>query len=326
MKKILTPALVLWFLAPVFGELFSGSTPLNEYLSPITIVLFGMLYGSGAILIRELVVRWKKSWPSLILLGLAYGIFEEGLMVRSFFDPGWSDLGQLGIYGRPGEVNWVWAEHLSIYHALISIAASIVFVEILFPARRAEPWIGTRGLVWNALCLAATLPVGAWLNPYETPDLLLGMCWLVIAALTLAAWRIPATAPVSRVTRVPSPGVFFGFAFLATLGQFFLLYFTGEKEFPPFLVTMLLLALYDLSLLWLVRRWNGNFAAWDDRHRIALINGSLTFFLLLGPLTIGGEYPIMAVSNPFFFFTLLWFAHKTDQRVNAELAAQSTSR
>lgn len=323
MKQKISPALTLWFIAPIFGELFSGSTPLNEYISPFSILLLGMLYGSGAILIRELVIRWKKGWPSLLLLGLAYGIYEEGLMVRSFFDPGWMDLGQLSIYGRVGEVNWVWAGHLTIFHALVSIAASIAFVEILFPAKRAEPWIGRRGLTWNVLALAATLPLGAWLNPYETPDYLLGMCWLIIAVLTLAAWRTHAPVPAPRVTRVPPPPLFFAFAFLATLGQFFLIYVTAENNNPPFVVTMFLIALYDLLLLWLVRHWNGNFAAWDDRHRIALINGTLTFFLLIGPLTTDGQYPIMTISNPVFFFLLLWIEHQVNRRVNAERAAQT---
>src|SRR5512142_131049 len=129
-KRRISPALALWLIAPIFGEMVSGSTPLNEYIWPQNILLQGMLYGSGALLIRELLVRWGKSWRGLLLLGAAYGIYEEGLAVRSFFDPNWPDLGALGVYGRVAGANWVWIEHLTIYHALISIAASIVFVEI----------------------------------------------------------------------------------------------------------------------------------------------------------------------------------------------------
>ncbi len=106
-KRGISPALALWLIAPIFGEMVSGSTPLNEYISPINILLQGMLYGSGALLIRELLVRWGKSWRGLLLLGAAYGIFEEGLMVRSFFDPHWVDLDKLGVYGRVAGVNWV---------------------------------------------------------------------------------------------------------------------------------------------------------------------------------------------------------------------------
>ena len=56
---------------------------------PLTIfILLASLYGSGALLIRELKVRWRKGYVSMFLLGTAYGIIEEGLMVKSFFDPG----------------------------------------------------------------------------------------------------------------------------------------------------------------------------------------------------------------------------------------------
>ena len=189
MKKAIPPALALWFLTPILAELLSGSTPLNEYLNPFIIVIFGMLYGSGAILIRELILHWKKGWVSLLLLGMAYGIYEEGLMVRSFFDPNWVDLDNLGIYGRVFGVNWVWSEHLTIFHALISIAASIAFVEMLYPDKRGESWIGTRGLLWNVLAFAASLAIGALLNPYDAPDAWLGMCWLAICSNSLFRWR-----------------------------------------------------------------------------------------------------------------------------------------
>src|SRR5512136_2777824 len=99
MKKTLPPAWALWFASPILGELVSGSSPLNEYINPFTILTLGMLYGSGAILVRELVIHWKKGWFSLLLLGMAYGIYEEGLMVRSFFDPNWMDLDKLNVYG-----------------------------------------------------------------------------------------------------------------------------------------------------------------------------------------------------------------------------------
>jgi len=94
------PALVLFFLAPAIGELLSGSTPPVEFFKPFSLFLLSALYGSGALLSRELALRWGKRWPTILALGLAYGIIEEGLMVKSFFDPAWIDLGVLGVYGR----------------------------------------------------------------------------------------------------------------------------------------------------------------------------------------------------------------------------------
>ena len=318
MKKAIPPAWVLWFTAPILGELFSGSTPLNEYINPFSILMLGMLYGSGAILVRELVIRWKKGWLSLLLLGMAYGIFEEGLMVRSFFDPNWVDLDSLGVYGRVFGVNWVWAEHLTIFHALISIAASITLVEMLYPGKRGESWIGNRGLIWNILAFAATLPLGALLNPYDAPDGWLGACWLVIAGLALTAWCISNNPGESVIPKVPRPRRFYWTGFIGTFGQFFLIYATAERNNPPFVLTMILLALFDLFILWLVLRWNGGGNAWDDRHRLALICGALSFFLILGPLTTNGQYPVMYFSNPVFLLCLWLIYRKVSRRVTSE--------
>ncbi|NOY99258.1 MAG: hypothetical protein GXP40_08670 [Chloroflexi bacterium] len=183
-KKRLPPALALFLIAPAFGELFSGSAPLNEYINPITFVILSLLYGCGAIIIRELVIRWNKGWPSLLLLGFAYGIYEEGLVVRSFFDPNWMDLGRLGVYGRLAGVNWVWAEHLTIYHALISIAASIVFVEMLYPERRSESWVASKKWRFaNWAGFLVVLGLGQLMTPYDAPNGWILLSWLSIFAL-----------------------------------------------------------------------------------------------------------------------------------------------
>ncbi|NTV37264.1 MAG: hypothetical protein HGA53_09950, partial [Anaerolineaceae bacterium] len=120
-KRFPGPAVVLFFLAPAIGELLSSSSPPAEFFNLFNIVLLGLLYGGGAILIRELVFRYKKGWVSMLLFGAAYGIIEEGWMVKSFFDPGWVDIGMLGSYGRAWGVNWVWTVELIIFHTVFSI-------------------------------------------------------------------------------------------------------------------------------------------------------------------------------------------------------------
>ena len=76
---------------------------------------------------------------------------------------------------------------------------------------------------------------------------------------------------------------------------------------------MLSLLIFDLFMLWLLLRISGNGASWDDRHRMALIIGALSFFLILGPLTTNGQYPVIYFSNPFFLF-LLWLAYRSVKR------------
>lgn len=319
MKKLVAflrsppPALSLFVVAPVFGELFSGSAPLNEFINPVTFLILSLLYGCGAIIARELVVRWEKGWLSLFLLGLAYGIYEEGLIVQSFFDPTWMDLGSLAVYGRVAGVNWVWAEHLTLYHALISICASVAFVEMLYPQRRHERWVTTRAWWWlNWAGFVGIYLVWELGTDYE-PGIWRIVSWMAVLALAGMARLAPARV-LPRVERpVPRPWRFWLVGFLGLFGQFFIIYNGADEGAYPFPVAILLLVGWHLFLLWLVLRWSGNGASWDGRHRIALVNGAMTLLLVLGPVTVGEQYPVMFVSNPVFLL-LLWLAGRRIRR------------
>lgn len=323
MQKKISPALALFIIAPAFGELFSGSSPLNEFINPVTFATLALLYGCGAIIARELVVRWGKGWFSLLLLGLAYGIYEEGILVQSFFDPAWMDLGSLASYGRVAGVNWVWAEHLTIYHAVISIAASVAFVEAFFPGQRQQRWV--TGRWWwtlNWIGFIGIYVVWEIFTPYE-PGVWRLFSWLAVLALVGLARIIPAQVLPPHPIRqsVPRPWRFWGAGFLGMFAQFFLIYNGADNSAYPFLVTMALVAAFDMFILWLILRWSGNGAAWDDRHRVALVNGALSLLLVLGPLTAGNQYPVMYFSNPVFLL-LLWLAARTvSRRVMGEQAA-----
>ncbi len=190
------PALTLFFLAPMLAELLSGSSPPVEFFSPFALLVLAALYGSGAILVRELRVRWLalsgaeggKGWPTVLALGAAYGIVEEGLMVKSFFDPNWMDLGPLGSYGRWAGVNWVWSLQLTIFHAVFSIAIPILLVELIFPAQRGERWIGRRGMIGLSLLLLADVLLGFFaLTAYRPPLVPYVLAVVAVVALFLVA-------------------------------------------------------------------------------------------------------------------------------------------
>ena len=303
----LPPALVLFVIAPLFGEVFSGSTRITDFINPVTFLTEALLYGCGAILVRELVLRWRKGWPSLLLLGFAYGIYEEGLVVQSFFDPTWHDLGALAVYGRLWGVNWVWAEHLTLYHAVISILASIVFVQALYPDRRADSWAPTRR--WQIVNWIGFLSVFALWSALSKYD---AGWWrpvsgLAIVALALAARLAPASPLPPRDRPVARPRRFWVLGFVGMLGQFVLIYTVSNAAAWPFQLLMPTVLVYDLLILGLVLRWSGNAAAWDDRHRVALVGGALSLMLALAPLTVGARYPVLYYSNPVFLL-LLWLA------------------
>jgi hypothetical protein len=303
-KKYIPPALALFFIAPIFGELFSGSSPLNEYINPVTLLTLSLFYGCGAIIIRELVIRWEKGWLSIFILGAAYGIYEEGILVQSFFDPGWQDLGALALYGRAAGVNWVWTEHLIIFHMLISIAASIAFVEALYADQKTESWVKSRGW-WIANWVGVLSLVIPWkfFVKYNSGGWWL-TAWITVIALGFLARYVPAHPLKPKEKRVPRPWQFLLAGFLGFFIQFVIVYSSSEKQTIPFPIIMLGLLIFDIFMFWLILRMSGNGAAWDDRHRMALIIGALSFFLILGPLTTNGQYPVMYFSNPIFILLL----------------------
>lgn len=277
-----SPALVLFFLAPAIGELLSGSAPPAEFFNPISLLLLSSLYGSGALLVRELKVRWNKGYVSLLVLGAAYGVIEEGLMVKSFFDPGWMDLGILGVYGRWLEVNWVWAEWLTIYHAIFSTVIPIILVEVTYPDMRNERWLSNRKLASVIVLLCAVTAFGyGFLTTYRPPLLQYLMSAVLVGALFLLAWKISNKTGKNGSLNPSKPSRLALFGFITTL-VLFLLFGAGPNVISSPAVLMLLGIVLVFIVFSLLKRYE-----WDERrlyHKFALAAGALGFFITLTPL------------------------------------------
>jgi hypothetical protein len=279
LSKRVPPWLVLLVLAPLLGEIVSGHQPPLELCNPISVVLLMLPYGLGALVCRELVRRWNKGWPSLILLAVAYAFYEEAVVVRSFFDPNWAELDILRPYHLLG-MNWTYAEMLVHFHVLVSIAAGIYLAEMLYPGRRAEPWLGNRGLAACIAGLALWFPAGWLMTQYVPPWPGYLLSWLAIAALVVAARFAPAGVPAPWKKKPPHPVLFLLLGFANMTAFFAATYLLPEIWLPPVWVSVAGLALLDLLTLWILLRWSGNGGAWDDRHRLAWVAGGLGFFIL----------------------------------------------
>ncbi|MFQ5950585.1 MAG: hypothetical protein ACE5KH_00700 [Candidatus Geothermarchaeales archaeon] len=276
------PAVALFLLSPAVGELLSGSSPPAEFFNPIVFLLLASLYGSGAILMRELMVRWRKGCASLLLLGAAYGVIEEGLMVKSFFDPGWVDLGILGSFGRWWGINWVWAEMLTFYHAVFSITIPVILVELAYPQQKDEKWIGRRGF-WGftGLLLGVVLFGYLALTPYWPPALQYLSSIAATVFFIYLAHRVPAGYGASGKKTLRRPWVLWLVGFSGTVSSFLLF---GAGPFvisSPWLVMALGVLIFG-GFFWLLTRWE-----WKEAtrlHRLSVSAGLLSFFVVLAPL------------------------------------------
>lgn len=126
MSRLRSPVLLVLLLAPFLGECMSGATPPLDLLLPWNLALFVALYGCGALLCREVVVRRGLGLAGLLWMGAAYGVYEEALVDRFWFSPtAWHDLG-VGGYGVLWHTNVLVAVHLTLFHVAATVAGSVV--------------------------------------------------------------------------------------------------------------------------------------------------------------------------------------------------------
>jgi hypothetical protein len=284
------PALALLLLAPALGELVSGHQAPLEFINPVAFAALALPYGCGALLCREFARRWRGGWPSLLCLAAAYALYEEGIVSRALFDPHWRESGPLAAFDHAAGVNWTYGFVLVHFHVAISIGASVLLAELLFPERRNQPWLGNRQAALSGLVLLLWAPALAALaradDPLYTPHPALWILTL-IAILGLAVAARVARPPVVA----PAPGgpprarAFFLLGAVNMTVVFTTVFILPENGVVlPLPASVPLLVIADGVTLLLLLRWSGGGSTWHDGQRVALAAGLVAFFMVAGVL------------------------------------------
>ncbi|MFI5658840.1 hypothetical protein [Streptomyces sp. NPDC051684] len=267
----------------------------------IVLPLLLVMYGAGVLLIREAVVRFGGGWPSLVALGLAYQLAEDGLGLQALNSPDMYGAADWGL--RAFGINWTYWESQIGIHVVLSVLLPVMIADLLFPHLRDRPYLRGGGLTVTCVMavigvLGLRLGISATEDPgYRTP---MGWTVLYLAAIAALAWLALRVLPRRRTRDVIHPSrkaprplmvgivsVYLTMAFLTTLlplgldGDLLL----GDAMSKPFMLVAA--AMTALPFAWLAARWRtaGN---WTDRHRLWLIGGILvshTAFMMLGSLT-----------------------------------------
>jgi hypothetical protein len=274
------PIFALYFLSPLVAEFFSGTT-LPIYLIFLVIPV-SLYYGSGALIIREVTRRTGRGWPTILLLGLAFGVLEEGVMTQSLFNPDYLaenlhllDPGYIGALGMGA----LWTVFVIGGHVLWSIGTPIALVEESTGARRTMPWLGRTGLVVVSVlfvlgCLMTLVVTKAEdsADPFTASATQIGVSLAITVVLVAIAFLLPRPRPVEEKTgRAPSPWVVFGATVAAGIGWALLAGATALPSWPASIA----IALGFLAILAvLVARWS-RLEGWGRWHRLALPAGAL---------------------------------------------------
>lgn len=289
---------MLLLLAPAIGELLSGSSPPAEYFTPFSFTILTTLYGGGALLAREMKIRWRKGVGSLLLLGASYGVIEEGVMVASWFNPNWPDLGMMGVFGRWLGVNWVWATDLTIYHAIVSITVPILLVELAYPERRGELWLKGRWMPTIAILFTLDVLFGLFLfnrvTAYSPNPIHILLALTIASAFFIAAKRLRRDWAIKADRQVKRPLYYLFYTFtgsIACIVIFYILPNLISTQGGPLLTIILGVTL----ILALITRLRFDWKNSTDNHRLAICAGSLLILILITPIQ---ELDKSRIDNP----------------------------
>lgn len=295
MLRKYAPVLVLFVLSPLVAEVLLGATTLSHIggLLPVS-----LLYGGGALLIRELARRRGTGWGRILLLGAAYGIAEEGLVIQSLFNPNLFNAAIVG--GRALGVNWVWTQWTLGYHAVWSMLIPILLAELLFPARARESWLGRLGLLAaGGLYLLGALVIGAAFRFVVAPGFnaplpqLLGAALAAAALAALAlAWPARTSASQAGTAGVPARWLVGLLAALAAAGWFALLDLPHAlRQGTLAFLAMLAVGALAGAVLVALNRWQAR-PAWGGLHALAGVAGALVISMLFGFFAVTASNPL----------------------------------
>ena len=176
--------LVLVLTAPVLTEIVSGNTPVHRFLDPRVPIFFLVAYSLPLLVIREAMFRWRISWTGVFLLGLAYGIWNEGLLAQTLIRFDHVPIDKFDRYIYTAGFNFSWVAVIVPWHAMLAIIFPIALVSALFPGVEREAWVDEkmfRGL--SFLWIGLVIFVGIARRPHAQ----MLVCAAAIFTLTLAA-------------------------------------------------------------------------------------------------------------------------------------------
>ncbi|WP_329429263.1 hypothetical protein OG339_10690 [Streptosporangium sp. NBC_01495] len=276
MPRRVAPALGLFLLSPLVAEYLLGNVPSSEIGG---LVILAPMYGGGAIIIREVVRRTGRGWPTLLLLACAYGVLEAALIDQTLFNPaplfeedvsrGATLIPALGFSAGN-------AMGFTAGHAIWSIGVPIAVVEILVPRRATTPWLGIPGLI--VTCVVFVLGSLVLFNGiYDdsgfmaSPPQRIGAA-VVVALLVVAAFLVGRRPRPVTDGRSPRPWLVGAVCFVASAA-----FFVRPEDWWGTAVGVALLAVMTV----VISRWSRG-AGWGAAHRLALAGGALLTYAFGG--------------------------------------------
>lgn len=212
MKKKILPLLFLVVFTTVFTELLTGNIPGPIFMHPVTLVLLIIYYGLPVIAIRDLAITKKLSVKGLFVMGLAYGIFNEGIVAKTLLMADGLPLPSFDGYTLSLGLSIPWMLFIIVWHAINSVILPITVCNVLFPAQKEEAWLSPKAM-WTVLIIPGALGGLQFFRGSPTPTVLTTVLIIaLIFVLSRVSYLFFDLAPKSSAPKARS--IVFGFLFV----------------------------------------------------------------------------------------------------------------
>ncbi|OSX94464.1 hypothetical protein [Bacillus nitratireducens] len=268
-RRRMAATIGLFFLSPFVAEYLLGNISISAIA---TLPFLALMYGCGSILIREITRRRGYGWPTMILMGLAYGILEEGLITQSLFNPSYANANLLSNAPIPelGISAW-WTLFVLTLHTVWSTSVPIALIESFIPNRKTTPWLGKLGIVITCMLFVAGMIFtfyGSYAQEHflATPVQFISTL-IAILVVIIIAFRIGHIPRTFVKGDAPNPWVI-GVVSLISSSLFMII--RDYNAWGAIVFWLLLFAMMTILFLNWSRR-----KSWGNKHELALAGGAL---------------------------------------------------
>lgn len=304
-------AVVLLLIPGPLAEVLSQNTAATTFLSPVPFLLTALTYGVPMLLIREFAVAQRLDTLGIVVLGLGYGIFNEGIIAKTLTSPGGEGVLSFAGYGQVGPVQMGLVVFIVFWHALHSVLYPILLAHWLYPDAARVRWFESpRGRIVQWLLVAITLGLYSlyFLNPVRNDAGMFAVFIAATAVLVAVALRWcrspPAGGEAAPVTYAPA-------LLGAGMVVFNFLQLLAPGRVPAAAYFVASFAAIVVGILAMRR------ARWRSIPHVLLFGlGDATSFALLAAFmaVVGGRDPALAVATGVFFLVLFVFLIRAVRR------------
>ncbi|TAK93306.1 hypothetical protein EPO05_07210 [Patescibacteria group bacterium] len=190
------PALFLFFASPLLVELLSASSPASTFFQPLYFLLQVISYGLPVLIIREFAVRWKLGLRGIFIMGLGYGIFNEGLLAHTFLSP--ATLTSVPGYAFYSGLALAWIPLVSILHSLLGVLYPILLTHFIYPWSADRSWLGKKRFILFII-ISSLESALLYFGSRQFAGGYFVLFWLAILFLFVIAKRRPGVIEIKSV-------------------------------------------------------------------------------------------------------------------------------